>query len=35
LAHQQALAFANAAAQALFGKIEAVGKLPVSLEAFN
>jgi beta-glucosidase-like glycosyl hydrolase len=35
LAHQQELAFANAAAQVLFAKSEALGKLPVSLEAFD
>jgi hypothetical protein len=35
LAHQQELAFANAAAQILFAKSEAVGKLPVSIEAFD
>ena len=35
LAHQQETAFINAAARILFGKIEAVGKLPVTLEAFD
>lgn len=35
LAHQQELAFVNAAAQMLFGKIDAVGKLPVAVEGFD
>ena len=35
MAHQQEGVFVNAAAQALFGKIEVLGKLPVTLEAFD
>ena len=35
LAHHQEPAFVKAAAQILFGKIDAVGKLPVALEAFD
>ena len=35
LAHQQELAFVNAAAQMLFGKIKALGKLPVTIKAFD
>jgi hypothetical protein len=35
LAHQQELAFVKAAAQMLFGKIDAVGKLPVAVEGFD
>lgn len=35
LAHQQELTFVNAAAQMLFGKIDAVGKLPVAVEGFD
>ena len=35
LAHQQEAAFINAAAQMLFGKIKALGKLPVTPEGFD
>jgi len=35
LAHQQEAAFVNAAAQMLFGKIKALGKLPVTIEGFD
>ena len=35
LAHQQEAAFINAAAQMLFGKIKALGKLPVTIEGFD
>ena len=35
LAHQQAPSFVKAAAQILFGKIDAVGKLPITLEVFD
>ena len=35
LAHQQEPAFVKAAAQILFGKIDAMGELPVVLEAFD
>ena len=35
LAHQQESTFVKAAVQLLFGKIDAVGKLPVAVEAFD
>jgi hypothetical protein len=35
LAHQQEVAFVNAAVQMLFGKIKALGKLPVTIEGFD